>query len=84
MTKLIDLSTIIGVYGLTNTGAVLVHAIDYDAEKVLASVNGADPCWCDLIEACPEGGDDAEIGFYIGALFIPLSGVMRFYNGGSE
>ena len=27
--KMIDLSTVIGVFTLCNTGAVLVHAIDY-------------------------------------------------------
>ena len=84
MTKLIDLSTIIGVYGLTKTGAVLVHAIDYDAEKILASVNGADPCWCDLTEACLEGEGEMELGFFLDSLFIPLSNVMRFYDGGCE
>ena len=38
--RIIDLSKIIGVYGLCNTGAVLVHAIDYPEDKVLASING--------------------------------------------
>ena len=38
--RMIDLSRVIGVYALANTGAVLVHAIDYDGEKVLASING--------------------------------------------
>ena len=48
--RMIDLSTVIGVYTLTNTGAVLVHAIDYGEDKVLASINGISPEWCSLTE----------------------------------
>ena len=47
-TRMIDLSTVIGVYAICNTGAVLVHAIDYGEDKVLASINGEDAEWCDL------------------------------------
>ena len=36
--NVIDLSTVIGVYPICNTGAVLVHAIDYGEDKVLASI----------------------------------------------
>ena len=39
-TKMVDLNTVIGVYSLCNTGVVLVHAIDYAEEKILASING--------------------------------------------
>lgn len=46
--KVIDLSTVIGVYPLINAGSVLVHAIDYGADKVLASINGDNPEWCGL------------------------------------
>ena len=53
--NMIDLSKVIGVYGLCNTGAVLVHAIDYPEDKVLASINGENPQWCDITEACREG-----------------------------
>jgi hypothetical protein len=34
---MIDLASVIGVYPICNTGAVLVHKIDYGEEKVLAS-----------------------------------------------
>ena len=81
---IIDLSKIIGVYGLCNTGAVLVHAIDYPEDKVLASINGENPQWCDITEACREGEDELELGFFLGSIFVPLCEVMRFYGGGSE
>lgn len=80
-TTMIDLSTIIGVYGLSNTGAVLVHAIDYGEDKVLASINGIDPDWCSLTEEYVESTGDLELGFMLGSLFVPLCDVMRFYGG---
>lgn len=80
-TIMIDLSTIIGVYGLSNTGAVLVHAIDYGEDKVLASINGIDPDWCSLTEEYVESTGDLELGFMLGSLFVPLCDVMRFYGG---
>ena len=73
-----------GVYGLCNTGAVLVHAIDYPEDKVLASINGENPQWCDITEACREGEDELELGFFLGSIFVPFCDVMRFYGGGSE
>ena len=79
---MINLKTVIGVYSLTNTGAVLVHAIDYDGERVLASINGRDAEWCGLTEACAEGMEDMELGFRLGSIFVPLSEVMRFCGGG--
>lgn len=81
---MIDLSTVIGVYSLSNTGAVLVHAIDYTEDKVLASINGENPQWCDITEACREGEDELELGFFLGSIFVPFCDVMRFYRGGSE
>ena len=79
--KMIDLSTVIGVYGLTNTGAVLVHAIDYGEDKVLASINGIDPAWCSMTEEYMESTGELELGFSLGSFFIPLCEVMRFYGG---
>ena len=79
--NMIDLSKVIGVYGLCNTGAVLVHAIDYPEDKVLASINGENPQWCELTEACRK--DELETGFFLGSIFVPIYEVMRFY-GGSE
>ena len=79
--KMIDLSTVIGVYPLTNTGSVLVHAIDYGEDKVLASINGKDPDWCSLTEEYMETSGELELGFRLGQLFIPFCEVMRFYGG---
>ena len=79
--RMIDLSTVIGVYAICNTGAVLVHAIDYGEDKVLASINGIDPCWCDLTEQYMEATGEIELGFNLGDLFIPFCEVMRFYGG---
>ena len=82
--KMIGLSTVIGIYGLCNTGAVLVHQIDYGEEKVLASINGTDPLWCDIREEYWECSGELELGFSLGRLFVPFSEVMRFYGGADE
>lgn len=79
--KMIDLSTVIGVYPICNTGAVLVHAIDYGEDRVLASINGIDPTWCDLTEQYVEETQDAELGFTFGSLFVPFFRVERFFGG---
>ena len=79
--KLIDLSTVIGIYCLCNTGAVLVHAIDYGEEKVLASINGENAEWCDMTEEYRETSGELELGFNLGSIFVPFSEVMRFYGG---
>ena len=80
--KMIDLSTVIGVYTLCNTGAVLVHAIGYGEDKVLASINGISPEWCDLTEEYMEATQELELGFRLGSIFVPFCEVMRFYGGG--
>ena len=79
--NMIDLTTVIGVYPICNTGAVLVHAIDYGEDRVLASVNGSDPAWCRLEEEYMEATGDLELGFRLGEWFIPFCEVMRFYGG---
>ena len=79
--KMVDLSTVIGVYALCNTGAVLVHAIDYGEDKVLASINGENAEWCGMTEEYMESTGELELGFSLGSLFIPLCEVMRFYGG---
>jgi hypothetical protein len=76
--KMIDLATVIGVYGLTNTGAVLVHAIDYGEDRVLASINGEGAEWCSMTEEYRECAGAMELGFTFGSLFVPFSEVMRF------
>lgn len=80
--KMIDLSTVIGVYTICNTGAILVHAIDYGEDKVLASINGEDAVWCDLTEQYMEATGELELGFNLDDLFIPFCEVARFYGGG--
>ena len=79
--KMIDLSTVIGVYPVCNTGAVLIHAIDYEGDRVLASINRIDPAWCDLTEQYVEETQDAELGFSLGSLFVPFFRVERFFGG---
>ena len=81
--QMIDLSTVIGVYGLCNTVAILVHAVDHNEEKVLISLNGSDPEWVDIKEEYVETSEELELGFSWGKLFIPFIEVMRI-NGGSE
>ncbi len=76
--KMIDLTKVIGVYSLSNTGAVLVHAIDYSEDKILASINGQDPEWCSMTEEYMELTEELELGFRIGELFVPFCEVMRF------
>lgn len=78
--KVIDLDNVIGMYSLTNTGAVLVHAIDYGEDKILASINGENPEWCSMTEQYMEVLGEETLGFTIGELFIPLCEVMRFYE----
>lgn len=79
--RVIDLSTVIGVYPICNTGAVLVHAIDYGEDKVLASINGTDPEWCGFKEEYVEGTGEEELGFTLGSFFVPFCEVMRMYGG---
>ena len=78
---IIDLSAVIGVYPICNTGAVLVHAIDYGEDRVLASINGENPEWCDMTEEYMELTGELEQGFHLGELFIPFCEVMRFTGG---
>lgn len=79
--NVIDLAKVIGVYALTNTGAVLVHQIDYGGDRVLASINGENPEWCDMTEEYMELTGELEQGFHLGRLFVPFCEVMRFMGG---
>ena len=67
---------VIGVYGICNTGSVLVHEIDYGEDRVLASINGIRPEWCGITEKENDDGE-WESGFVLGSFFIPFSQVMR-------
>ena len=75
------LSTVIGVYPLTNTGAVLIHKIDYGEDRVLASLNGQSPEWCRLVEEYFECSGEPKLGFYLGSFFVPFIEVERFCGG---
>ena len=79
--KVIDLAKVIGVYALTNTGAVLVHQIDYGGDRVLASINGENPEWCDMTQEYMELTGELEQGFHLGGFFVPFCEVMRFIGG---
>ena len=75
---MIDLDSIIGVYSITNTGTVLLHKNDYDGGRVLASMNGRDPCWYDITES--EMNGEMVQGFWLCAIFVPFYLVLRFYE----
>ena len=76
---MIDASEIIGVYPICNTGAVLLYEINYAEDRVLARINTDMPEWCQLAEEYYESSGDVELGFRIGAMFVPLFEVQRFY-----
>ena len=70
----------IGTFAYTNTSSILVHEIDPWGEWVIASLNGTEMQACEITEAekdDPTSEDDVETGFYFGAMWIPLSQVMR-------
>lgn len=73
VSKTIDLSTVIGIFPLCNTGAVLVHKIDYGEEKVLSSINGEIPEWCSLTEEYDDTTGEQELGFYPWLSFCAIS-----------
>ena len=79
--RLIDARKIIGVYPICNTGAVLVYAIDYGEDKVLAGINDQEPEWCSLAEEYYECTEEQELGFHLGSFFVPFCEVQRFYGG---
>lgn len=78
--KLINLRDVIGIYGLCNTGSVLVYKIDYGGDRVLAGINDSEPEWCEIKDEYVEDHEELETGFVLGQLFIPFSEVMRFYE----
>ena len=78
--KVIDASKIIGIYPICSTGAVLVYAINYEEDKVLAGINENAPEWCDLKEEFCEDLGEELLGFSVGSFFIPLFEVQRFFS----
>lgn len=71
---------VVGVYTFCSTGSVLVHKIEGD--RVLASINGKSPHWCDITEDWNDDTEDWESGFFIspGSFFVPFSQTMRVEN----
>ena len=67
---------VIGAYCICNTGSILVHAIDHAEDKVLVSINGNNPIWCDMAEK-QNDEEGLEPGFVFGSFFVPFSQVMR-------
>ena len=67
----------IGVYTFCNTGSVLIHEFDETENRVLASINGENPQWCNLAEIYSEETEELEPGFFLGSFFIPFCDVMR-------
>ncbi|MBQ9664595.1 MAG: hypothetical protein IJV40_15725 [Oscillospiraceae bacterium] len=78
--RIIDLKTVIGVYPISNTGAVLVHRIDYTGDRVQASINGVDPVWTELKEQYIERTGEMELGFFLDQFFVPFCEIMRFHQ----
>ena len=68
---------VIGVYPLTNLGSVLIHVMDVDAGKVLASINGTRPEWYEMSEEYSGPSVEEESGFWFGELWIPWSEVLK-------
>lgn len=68
------MSKIIGVFPMFNTGGICVHAIDDAEDKVLASVNGENPEWCEMAEQPQEDGDEMESGFCSAPFSCPFPG----------
>ena len=79
--RMIDASKVIGLYPICNTGAVLVYAIDYGEDRVLAGINDQEPEWCGMIEEYFEATGELELGFHLGSFFVPFCEVQRFYGG---
>ena len=73
----IELIDAVAAYPMFNTGGICVHAIDDAEDKVLASVNGENPEWCEMAEQPQEDGDEMESGFLFGSFFVAFSGVIR-------
>jgi hypothetical protein len=79
----INLTAIIGVYPICQyRRGGWCNQIDYNEDRVLASINGQGAEWCDLTEEYMETSGELELGFHLGGLFVPFCEVMRFYGGG--
>ena len=76
MDRIIDLSTVIGICPISNTGAVFVYRIDYAEDRILAGMSGEPPEWCEMTEEPVDG--ELELGFRLGSFFVPFGDVMRF------
>ena len=73
-----SLQVVIGLCRRKETAALKIKAAVSNAEdKVLASVNGENPEWCEMAEQPQEDGDEMESGFLFGSFFVAFSGVIR-------
>lgn len=73
----VDLNDVVGVYTICNTGSLVVHKIDNTDDKVLVSLNGQNPEWCNMQEGRHSASDEFENGFYWGEMFVPFSEVIK-------
>jgi len=78
--RIIDLKTVIGMYPIGGRGAVLIHRINYDRDRIQASINGIDPEWVELKEQYMETTGELETGFILAGLFVPFYAIMRFHR----
>ena len=60
---------VIGSYAISNNMAISIYEIDNYEDIILAGYNDKEPEWYNIAEDCS--------GFYMDALFIPFSEVMR-------
>ena len=67
---------VIGVYPLTNLGSLLIHVIDEENDKVLASINGLRPEWYEMSEE-NIGLSVEEKGFWFEEMWIPWREMLR-------
>ena len=75
MGNIVDANKIVGVHPVSNTGSIVVHEIDHMDDRVLVSLNGQNPEWCEITEM--ESDQEAQFGFKWGEMFVPFSEVMR-------
>lgn len=78
--RIIDLKTVIGIYPIRGNRAVLIHRINYDRDRVQASINGMDPQWVELKEQYMETTGELGMGFFLGEFFVPFYAIRRFHR----
>ncbi len=84
MSETVDSNKAVGVYPLCNTGSIMVHAIEPEEDRVLASINGENPEWCAIKDEYCETTGQMEPGFVLGSFFVPFAEVMKINGGPHE